>query len=106
MGQLGEIAEIRVLLRALMDEAVNVAGALEISLPVSVERRFEAAFSVGDHRTSMLQDLEAGKPLEFECMTGAVLELAHRLDGGRAEPYGGACVDQDARRGNPGAGRA
>jgi 2-dehydropantoate 2-reductase len=35
---------------------------------------------VGDHKTSMLQDLEAGKRLEVGCMTGAVAELAARLD--------------------------
>ncbi len=35
--------------------------------------------AVGDHRSSMLQDLEAGKPLELDCMTGAVIELAGRL---------------------------
>jgi 2-dehydropantoate 2-reductase len=34
---------------------------------------------VGDHKTSMLQDLEAGKQLEVGCMTGAVTELAGRL---------------------------
>ncbi len=34
---------------------------------------------MGDHKTSMLQDLEAGKPLELDCMTGAVAELAGRL---------------------------
>ena len=34
---------------------------------------------VGEHKTSMLQDLEAGKPLELDCMTGAVIEIAGRL---------------------------
>ena len=38
-----------------------------------------ARIAVGDHRTSMLQDLESGKPLEIECMTGAVLEIAERV---------------------------
>ena len=79
MGELGESNELRILLRQLMDEAVAVATALGISLPVSVDRRFEAAFAVGDHRTSMLQDLDAGKPLEYECMTGAVSEVARRF---------------------------
>ena len=53
---------------------------LGIELPVSLERRLEAGIAVGDHKTSMLQDLEAGKPLELGCMTGAVIELAARLD--------------------------
>ena len=46
---------------------------------MSLERRLEAGIAVGDHKTSMLQDLEAGKPLELDCMTGAVIELADRL---------------------------
>jgi 2-dehydropantoate 2-reductase len=44
-----------------------------------VERRLEAAFAVGDHKTSMLQDLEAGRRLEVGCLSGAVVELADRL---------------------------
>jgi 2-dehydropantoate 2-reductase len=48
-------------------------------LPVSLERRLEAGIEVGDHKTSMLQDLEVGKPLEVDCLTGAVVELARKL---------------------------
>ena len=59
--------------------------ALGVELPVSLERRLEAGLAVGDHKTSMLQDLEAGKPLELDCMTGAVIELAGRL--GIAVPH-------------------
>ena len=47
-----------------------------IELPVSLDRRLEAGLAVGDHRTSMLQDWAAGKPLETDCMTGAVVEIA------------------------------
>jgi 2-dehydropantoate 2-reductase len=47
---------------------------------VSIDRRLEAGIAVGDHKTSMLQDLEAGKPLELDCMTGAVIELAEMLN--------------------------
>jgi 2-dehydropantoate 2-reductase len=46
---------------------------------VSIDRRLEAAIEVGEHRTSMLQDFEAGKPLELDCMTGAVIEIARKL---------------------------
>jgi 2-dehydropantoate 2-reductase len=46
---------------------------------VSIEHRLERAFAVGDHKTSMLQDFESGKPLEYECMTGAIVELAELL---------------------------
>ena len=48
-------------------------------MPVSIERRLEAGIAVGDHRTSMLQDFEDGKPLEIDCLTGAVIEIAELL---------------------------
>ena len=67
------------LLRGLMEETAAVGAALGIELPVTIERRLEAGLGVGDHKTSMLQDLEAGKPLELECMTGAVIEIAGRV---------------------------
>ena len=68
------------LLRAILEECAAVAARLGIELPVSLERRLEAGIAVGDHKTSMLQDLEAGKPLELDCLTGAVIELAAKLD--------------------------
>jgi 2-dehydropantoate 2-reductase len=63
-----------------MEECAEVAARLGVTLPVSIDRRLEAGIAVGDHRTSMLQDLEAGKPLETGCLSGAVIELADRLD--------------------------
>jgi 2-dehydropantoate 2-reductase len=66
--------------RTVMEECAAVAGALGIELPVSLDRRLEAGLAVGDHRTSMLQDWEAGKPLETDCMTAAVVEIARMVD--------------------------
>ena len=80
LGELGELPEMVELLREIFEECAAVAAALGIELPVSIDRRLEAGFAVGDHKTSMLQDLEAGKPLELGCMTGAVIELADKLD--------------------------
>ena len=85
LGQLGELPEMVAVLRAMLEETAAVGAALGIELPVSLERRLEAGIGVGDHKTSMLQDLEAGKPLELDCMTGAVLEIANRL--GVAAPH-------------------
>jgi 2-dehydropantoate 2-reductase len=79
MAEMGELSELVALLGAIMEECAAVAAALGVELPVSIDRRLEAGIAVGDHKTSMLQDLEAGKPLEFDCMTGAVVELAGRL---------------------------
>jgi 2-dehydropantoate 2-reductase len=66
--------------RTVMEECAAVAGALGIELPVSLDRRLQAGLAVGDHRTSMLQDWEAGKPLETDCMTAAVVEIAGMVD--------------------------
>jgi 2-dehydropantoate 2-reductase len=79
LGELGTVPETRDLLREIFAECAAVAGRLGIRFPVSLDRRLEAGLAVGDHKTSMLQDLEAGKRLELDCMTGAVAELADRL---------------------------
>jgi 2-dehydropantoate 2-reductase len=76
LGDLGRTPEMVELARAMMTECARVGAELGIELPVSIERRLEAGLAVGDHRTSMLQDLEAGKPLEIDCLTGAVIEIA------------------------------
>jgi 2-dehydropantoate 2-reductase len=80
LAQLGELPEMMTLLRELFDETAAVAHAIGIDIPLSLERRLQAGIEVGDHKTSMLQDLEAGKPLELDCMTGVVSELAERVD--------------------------
>lgn len=80
LGELGELPEMRELLRAVFAECAAIAGRLGITFPVSLDRRLEAGLAVGDHKTSMLQDLQAGKQLELECMTGAVIELAGHLN--------------------------
>lgn len=80
LGELGSVSEVRDMLHMAFREIAAVAERLDVVFPVSLDRRLEAGFAVGDHKTSMLQDLESGKPLEYQCMTGAVLELAERLD--------------------------
>jgi 2-dehydropantoate 2-reductase len=79
LGQLGTLPAMHDLLRALFAESAAVAARLGVTFPVSLDRRLEAGIAVGDHKTSMLQDLQAGKRLELECMTGAIVELAARL---------------------------
>jgi 2-dehydropantoate 2-reductase len=79
---LGEMAESPVLapvVRAAMEEADAVAARIGIAIPVSIERRIRGAARVGAHKTSMLQDLESGRPLEIDAITGSVVELAGRL---------------------------
>jgi 2-dehydropantoate 2-reductase len=66
----------RRLISTLMEEVASVARALDVDLPVSIEKRMEGAAAVGEHKTSMLQDLEAGKALELDALLGAVIEIA------------------------------
>lgn len=65
--------------REIMAETEAVAGKLGIELPISIDQRMAGAEKVGAHKTSMLQDLEAGRPMELEAVVGAVVELGDRL---------------------------
>ncbi len=66
----------RALAATMMTEAQVIAERLGASFRVPMERRIAGAESVGKHKTSMLQDVEAGKPLEIDGMLGVVVELA------------------------------
>jgi 2-dehydropantoate 2-reductase len=72
--------EVSRLVREVMMETEAVAAKLGIELPVSIEQRMAGAEKVGAHKTSMLQDLEAGRPMELEAVVGAVVELGERLE--------------------------
>jgi 2-dehydropantoate 2-reductase len=81
-ASLGDMAESPVLapvVRAAMEEVDAVAARLGIAIPVSIDQRIRGAARVGAHKTSMLQDLESGRPMEIDAITGSVVELAGRL---------------------------
>ena len=61
--------------RAMMVEAQTVAEALGVKFPIDVDRRIDGGAAVGAHRTSMLQDLDAGRPMEIDALVGSVAEL-------------------------------
>src|SRR5262249_7819877 len=71
--------------RSMMAEVEQVANKLSIELPISIDQRIAGAEKVGEHKTSMLQDLEAGRPMELEPVVGAVVELGEKL--GVAMPH-------------------
>ena len=71
--------EVSALIRELMTETEAVAARLNIALPISIDQRMAGAEKVGAHKTSMLQDFEAGRPMELEAIVGAVVELGERL---------------------------
>ena len=64
----------------MMQEAEDVAGKLGITFRHTIDKRIAGAEGVGAHKTSMLQDVEAGRQLEVEALVGAVIELG-RLTG-------------------------
>jgi 2-dehydropantoate 2-reductase len=65
----------RELARAMMTEAQAIATKLGISFRVPIEKRIAGAERVGHHKTSMLQDVEAGRALETDALLGSVIEL-------------------------------
>lgn len=71
--------ETRELAGTIMSEVDSVARKLGIEIGVTIEQRLEGAEKVGHHKTSMLQDIEAGKPTELEAIVGAVIELGEKL---------------------------
>jgi 2-dehydropantoate 2-reductase len=66
-------------IRNIMREVESVSGKLGMELPVSIDQRIAGAEKVGEHKTSMLQDLEAGRSMELEALVGAVVELGERM---------------------------
>jgi 2-dehydropantoate 2-reductase len=64
----------------MMREAQEVAGKLGVEFRLPIEKRIAGAEKVGKHKTSMLQDVEAGRDPEIDALTGAVIELG-RLTG-------------------------
>jgi len=66
--------------RQMMVEAQTVAEKLGVRFPIDVERRIEAAKAIGAHRTSMLQDLERGRPLELDALVTVVQEMARLVE--------------------------
>jgi 2-dehydropantoate 2-reductase len=78
-------AQVSKLVRGIMAETELVAHKLGIEMPITIDQRIAGAEKVGEHKTSMLQDLEAGRPLELDAIVGAALELGDRL--GIAMPH-------------------
>jgi len=70
----------RDLLRAMMAEGQAVGEALGAEFPMDVDTRIKAAEDVGAHRTSMLQDLDQGRPMEIDALVSSVVELGRLVD--------------------------
>jgi ketopantoate reductase len=72
--------ETRGLAATMMAEAQAIAEKLGVTFRHTIEKRIEGAQSVGKHKTSMLQDVEAGRSLETEALIGAILEMGKLVE--------------------------
>jgi 2-dehydropantoate 2-reductase len=75
LEQMARDAAVRKLIRDIMLESQAVAEKLSVQFSVDVETRIGWAEDVGAHKTSMLQDLELGRPMEIDALVGSVSEL-------------------------------
>jgi ketopantoate reductase len=66
----------RAMVRLMMEESLEIAAAVGCHPDISVDKRINGAERVGEHKTSMLQDLKKDKPLELDVILAAVVELA------------------------------
>jgi 2-dehydropantoate 2-reductase len=84
-GQMLSSAEVRDLCVRMMEEMQQCAELLDLKMSITAAERIAVTQRLGDFKTSMLADLEAGRPLELEPQLGAVAEIAQRL--GVAAPF-------------------
>jgi 2-dehydropantoate 2-reductase len=70
----------RMVARKMMEEAEHLARRIGVHFRVDIERRINGAASVGAHRTSMLQDLEKGRPIELDALLTSVQEIGRLVD--------------------------
>jgi 2-dehydropantoate 2-reductase len=75
LERIGTRPDLYAIARAMMLEGQNVGEAVGAKFAIDVERRIQGAVEVGAHKTSMLQDLERGRPMEIDALLGAVVEL-------------------------------
>ena len=70
----------RMVSRKMMEEAEKIARRIGVHFRVDIERRINGAAAVGAHRTSMLQDLEKGRPIELDALLTVVQEIGRLVD--------------------------
>jgi 2-dehydropantoate 2-reductase len=85
LADICEFAPTRELASHVMREAQTIGDRLGVRFLISLEKRIAGAHAVGKHKTSMLQDVEAGRPLELDALVGSVIELGRIT--GTPTPY-------------------
>ena len=95
-----QFAETRELAADMMREAQEIAEALGVTFRHTIEKRIAGAEGVGAHKTSMLQDVEAGRSLETEALIGSILEMGSDGRYTRTLDQSGLCLRQAAQQGD------
>jgi len=95
LAEIVQCAETRELATAIMTEAEAVARRLGIDMGISISQRLDGAEKVGHHRTSMLQDVETGRPPELEAIVEQSWNWGTRWDES-ALRQGGLCLREVA----------
>jgi 2-dehydropantoate 2-reductase len=80
LEQMGHDPDVREVIRRMMMEASEVAARLDVRFAISIDKRIDGGAGVGAHKTSMLQDWEAGRPLELDALVASVTELGRLVD--------------------------
>jgi 2-dehydropantoate 2-reductase len=80
LEQMGTDPDVHSVIYTMMDEAQNVATRFGVKFAMSIDKRIDGGAAVGAHKTSMLQDLEAGRPLELDALVASVAEMARLVD--------------------------
>lgn len=75
LGEICRTPVTRQLAATMMAEAIAVAEELDVRIRLTIDKRIAGAEAVGEHKTSMLQDVEAGRPLEIDPLVGVFVEL-------------------------------
>lgn len=78
MNEINANPRLIALIRAMMEEATEVAQAYRVKIAMSIDERIEVARKIGSSKISMHQDVEKGRPLEVDAIIGAVAELARK----------------------------
>ncbi len=78
--QMVDDPDVCAVIREVMVEAQAVGEALGVKFAIDVDKRIAGARDVGEHKTSMLQDLELGRPMEIDALVASVQELGRIVD--------------------------
>ena len=80
LAQMIDDPDVCAVIRTVMVEAQAVGEALGVKFAIDVDKRIAGARDVGEHKTSMLQDLELGRPMEIDALVASVQELGRIVD--------------------------